>query len=127
MDPASLLYTESHEWIEAEGDVRRVGISEHAQQMLGDIVYVEMPRVGMRVKRGDEMVTVESPKAAASVYAPVSGEIVEVNEALDAAPGTINASPCGEGWLVAIRPEDIAGERAGLLDHAAYLAKLEEE
>ena len=83
MDEKSLLYTASHEWIEATGDVRRIGISDHAQHMLGDIVFVEMPAVGKKVGKGDEILTIESPKAAASVYAPVAGEIVEVNESLD--------------------------------------------
>ena len=100
------LYTESHEWIETEGDVRRVGITDHAQHLLGDIVYTELPQVGRIVAKGEEFITVESPKAAAEVYAPVSGEVVEVNSLLEGAPETINQSPYDEGWIVKIRPSN---------------------
>ncbi|MDK2970447.1 MAG: glycine cleavage system protein [Candidatus Sumerlaeota bacterium] len=127
MDPKDLLYTNSHEWIEPSGDVRAVGISEHAQQMLGDIVYVEMPEVGCVVSQGDELLTVESPKAAASVYAPVGGEVVAINENLDASPDMINKSACGEGWLVKLRPTDFESEKAGLLDYDSYKRKIDEE
>lgn len=127
MDPKSCLFLESHEWVEASGDVRRVGISDHAQQMLGDIVFVEMPEVGRMLTKGDEFMVVESPKAAASIYAPCSGEVVEVNDALEGAPETINRSPYESGWLVKIRPSNWDGEKASLLDHDAYQRKLEEE
>lgn len=105
-NPEQYLYTESHEWIETAGDVRRVGITDHAQHLLGDIVYTELPEVGRIVKKGEEIITVESPKAAAEVYAPVSGEVVEVNTALEAAPETINQSPYDEGWIIKIRPSN---------------------
>lgn len=116
---ANLLYTESHEWVSPDGDIRTVGITDHAQHMLGDIVYVELPKAGAQVRKGDPMMTVESPKAAAEVYAPVSGEIVEVNGALEAEPSLINHGPYAEGWLVRIRPSD-AAELGGLMAHADY-------
>jgi len=127
MDPKSLLFTESHEWVEGSGDERKVGITDHAQQMLGDIVFVELPQPGTTVSKGDEIVTVESPKAAASVYAPVSGEITAVNEALESAPETINGSPYGDGWLVAIKPSNIDAEAPAMMDKAAYEKKVEED
>ncbi|MCC5875428.1 MAG: glycine cleavage system protein GcvH [Candidatus Sumerlaeia bacterium] len=108
MAKEKLLYTDSHEWMEPEGDVRRVGISEHAQHLLGDIVYTDLPEVGMKVEKGDEILVVESPKAAADVYAPVSGEIVEVNTALESDPSLVNKEPHDGGWLVKIRPFDPA-------------------
>lgn len=125
MEPAALRYTLSHEWIEPAGDVRRVGISEHAQQMLGDIVYVELPKAGAKVKQNDEIATVESPKAAAAIYAPMSGEIAEVNAALDGDPAAINREPYGAGWLVKIRVAD-DGEAAGLMNQKDYLKSVEE-
>lgn len=127
MDPAILLFTESHEWIETEGDVLRMGISDHAQHLLGDIVFVDLPKVGKSVSAGDEILVVESPKAAASVYAPISGEIVEVNENLDGSPDIINQSPYDDGWIVKIRPSNIDAEKPRLLSHDAYQKKVEEE
>lgn len=127
MDPSTLLFTESHEWIETSGDVVRMGISDHAQHLLGDIVFVDLPKVGNTVSAGEEILVVESPKAAASVYAPVSGEIVEVNENLDGSPDTINQSPYEDGWIVKIRPSNLEAEKARLLTHDAYLKKVEEE
>jgi len=126
MDEKNLLYTASHEWIEASGDVRRVGISDHAQHMLGDIVFVEMPAVGKKVGKGDEILTIESPKAAASVYAPVAGEIVEVNESLESAPDTINRSAIGDGWIVKIRPTNFAADKGDLLGYDAYRKLVDE-
>mgnify|MGYP000981082510 CR=1 FL=1 len=126
MDPKSLLYTESHEWISTAGDVLVVGITDHAQHLLGDIVFVELPKAGKKVKKGDEVMIVESPKAAASVYAPVSGEVVEVNADLEASPGTINASPYDGGWLVKIRPSAFAAEKSSLLSHDDYQTKVAE-
>lgn len=114
-----LLHTESHEWVEPEGDIRAVGITDHAQHLLGDIVYAELPEVGTSVKKGDEIIVVESPKAAADVYAPLTGEIVEVNTALEEDPSLVNRDPYGAGWLVKIRPAD-PGEAAGLLTWKQY-------
>ncbi len=127
MDAKSLLYTSSHEWIEPEGDVLKIGISDHAQHMLGDIVFVEMPEPGKRVAAGDELLTIESPKAAASVYAPVSGEVVEVNGDLESSPDIVNRSPTEDGWIVKIRPSDFAAEKSALLAWDAYSRHLEEE
>lgn len=97
-----MKYTESHEWIEVQGEMGRVGVSEYAQRELGDIVYVELPSVGRQVKKGEEVVVLESTKAAADVYAPVSGKIVEVNTALRESPDLINKEPEGNGWLFKI-------------------------
>ncbi len=125
MEESKLLFTKTHEWIEAEGEVRHCGISAHAQEMLGDIVYVELPEVGRKVKQGEEFVVVESPKAAADVYAPVSGEVVEVNGALDAEPDLVNKGPYTDGWLVKIKPGDPA-EAQELLTADAYKEQIEE-
>lgn len=119
MSHEKLLYTDSHEWIEPDGAVRRMGISDHAQHLLGDIVYTDLPKVGRKVRKGDPFVVVESPKAAADVYAPVAGEVVEVNSALEAEPSTINKEPYGGGWLVKLRIDD-PSEAAELLTHDAY-------
>jgi len=113
------FFTQSHEWVEPEGEVRRVGITDHAQHLLGDIVFTELPKVGQQVKMGESMLVVESPKAAADVYAPLSGQIVEVNSALEADPATINRSPYEDGWLVKIKPS-MPAEANSLLDHANY-------
>jgi len=126
MSTKNLLYTESHEWIDPDGDVRRVGITDHAQHMLGDIVFVDLPQVGKVVAKGDELVVIESPKAAASVYAPVAGEVVEVNEKLETAPETINREPYGDGWIVKIRPASWNDEKGSLLDEAGYQKMLDE-
>ena len=127
MDPKTLLYTESHEWVEASGDEVAVGISDHAQQMLGDIVYVEFPDVGTTVEKGEEILTIESPKAAASVYAPISGEITAINEDLEGSPETINASPYSDGWIVKIKPSNLDEEKSALMDIEAYEQKVNEE
>jgi len=119
MAAESYLYAESHEWIEKEGDVRKVGISDHAQNLLGDIVFAELPETGKTVTKGEEMLVVESPKAAAEVYAPCSGEIVEINETLESEPGTINESPFEKGWLVKIKPSD-PSELDSLMDYDKY-------
>jgi glycine cleavage system H protein len=115
----ALLFTESHEWIEPAGEVRTVGITDHAQHLLGDIVYTELPKVGRKVKKGESMLVVESPKAAAEVYAPMSGEVVEVNAALEAESNLVNASPYGDGWLVRLRVSDPA-EADTLLPWSKY-------
>ena len=122
MRPESLKYLESHEWIEPEGARRKVGISDFAQDQLGDIVYIEFPDDGKEVARGDEVCVVESTKATGSVYAPLAGKIVACNRALEDAPESVNKSPYDEGWLFEIEPAPGADE-AGLLDHAAYKQK----
>ncbi|HZX28444.1 MAG TPA: glycine cleavage system protein GcvH [Telluria sp.] len=117
--PADLKYTESHEWVRAEADgTVTVGITEYAQDALGDIVFVELPKVGKAFTAGDDAAVVESVKAASDIYAPVSGEIVAVNDAVTAAPESINADAYA-AWLFKIKPSD-ANAINGLLDAAAY-------
>jgi glycine cleavage system H protein len=115
----SLYFTREHEWIRVEGDTATVGISDHAQQALGDIVFAEVPEAGRRVRKGEEAAVVESVKAASDVYAPVSGEVVEGNPAIADDPAVINRDPEGEGWFFKIRLDD-EGELEGLMDEAAY-------
>ena len=115
----SLYFTREHEWIRAEGDTATVGISDHAQQALGDIVFAEVPEAGKRLSKGDEAAVVESVKAASDVYAPVSGEVVEGNAAVADDPALVNRDPEGEGWFFKLRLED-PGELDGLMDEAAY-------
>lgn len=121
---ANLLFTKSHEWIEADGDERKVGITDFAKEQLGDIVFVEFPQPGRKVKAGDEMCVIESTKATASVYSPVDGEIVEVNSPLTDRPELVNSDPTGDGWLVKVRPDALP---EGLLDQQAYEAFCKEE
>ena len=118
--PTELKYASSHEWarLEEDGTVT-VGISDHAQQALGDVVYVEHPEVGQTVSAGAEAGVVESVKAASDIYAPVSGTITEINEALEDAPETVNQDPYGDGWFFKIEPDDTA-ELGELLDAPAY-------
>lgn len=118
---STVRFTEDHEWVKVDGDIATVGITDHAQEQLGDVVFVELPETGRTVARGDEAAVVESVKAASEVYAPLSGEVVEVNGALEAEPGTINADAEGTGWFMKIRLSDPA-ELDGLMDEAAYKA-----
>lgn len=121
-----LKYLSSHEWarLEEDGTVT-IGISDHAQDALGDVVYVETPEVGATLAAGDEAGVVESVKAASDIYAPVSGEVVAVNEALEDAPETVNESPYDEGWMFRVKPSD-AGELENMLDADAYRAEAED-
>ena len=112
-------FTEDHEWLDVAGDVATVGITDFAQEQLGDVVFVELPAVGKSFAKGDEAAVVESVKAAAEVYAPVSGEIVAVNDLLDDDPALVNSSPTDKGWFMKIRLSD-TGELDGLMDEAAY-------
>ena len=114
-----MFFTDSHEWIEVEGDLGKVGITSHAQKELGDIVYVELPTVGKKIHAGEEVVILESTKAAADIYGPVSGEIVAVNEELNHSPQLLNESPEGRGWLFQIRLSSLE-ELNGLMNQAAY-------
>ena len=102
----SVKYQDSHEWVREQGDVVVVGISDYAQDSLGDVVYVELPEVGAKKKKGEPFGVVESVKAASDVYMPVSGEIVEINSALEDDPSTVNEAPFETGWLIKIRPSD---------------------
>ena len=116
---AETRYSKDHEYIRIEGDVGTVGISDYAQSQLGDVVFVELPTVGKALTKGGEAAVVESVKAASEVYAPVSGEVVEVNGELEAAPGTVNEDPAGKGWFVKIKIKD-AGELDALMNEAEY-------
>ena len=112
-------YTKDHEYIRIEGDAGIVGISDYAQGQLGDVVFVELPSVGKTLSKGDEAAVVESVKAASEVYAPVSGEVVEVNSELEASPGTVNEDPAGRGWFLKIRLTN-QSELDGLLTEEQY-------
>jgi len=120
--PEELKYASSHEWARLEGDIVTVGISDHAQEALGDLVYVELPNVGDSVQAGDEAGVVESVKAASDIYAPVSGEVVEINETLIDSPEIVNSSPYADGWLYRIRISD-ASELDKLLSADEYAAQ----
>ena len=114
-----LRFTKDHEWIRQDGDTAMIGITDYAQQQLGDIVYVELPAVGGRVETGKEAAIVESAKAASEVYAPVSGEVVAVNDAIADDPAKVNADPMGEGWFLSVKLDDPQA-LDGLMDEAAY-------
>ncbi len=116
-------YTKDHEYVRVEGDTGIVGITDYAQSQLGDVVFVELPALGKAMKAGSEAAVVESVKAASDVYAPVSGEVVAVNDGLPDSPATINEDPEGKGWFMKIRLAD-KGELAGLMDEAAYKAMI---
>ena len=123
--PADLKYVASHEWIKTLPDgTLLIGITDHAQAALGDLVFVEVPQVGRKLAANEACAVVESVKAASDVYAPVAGEVVEVNEALAGAPELLNSDPYGEGWLWKLKPNDI-GSVAGLLDAAGYAKSIE--
>ena len=100
---STVRFTKDHEWISVDGDVGTVGITDYAQQQLGDVVYVELPEVGKTFAKSGEAAVVESVKAASEIYAPVSGEVVAVNDALEAAPGTVNEDPSGKGWFLKLK------------------------
>lgn len=121
MIPEDLYYSEEHEWVRVEGDVTIVGITDFAQEQLGDIVYVDLPAVGDRVESGSVVGELESTKSVSDIFSPLSGEIVAVNEALDGASEVINSDPYGEGWLVKIRPAS-EDPTEGLLSSAEYAA-----
>ena len=116
---AEVKYTNEHEWIRIEGDVGTVGITNYAQEQLGDVVFVDVPQVGRNVTKGESIAVVESVKAASDIFAPVSGEIVEANGALTDSPGDVNAEPMGKGWFFKIRLSN-KSELVGLMDEAAY-------
>lgn len=115
----SRYFTEEHEWVEVEGKIATVGITEYAQQQLGDVVFVDVPAEGKQFDKGDEAAVVESVKAASDVYSPVSGTIVEGNEVLADEPGLVNSDPEGDGWFFKLELSD-AGELDALMDEAAY-------
>jgi glycine cleavage system H protein len=123
--PSELHYTSSHEWVRVDGDTAVVGITHHAQESLGDVVFVDLPEVGDTFEQGQEVAEIESVKAVSNIYAPVAGEVVEVNPAIDDAPETVNEDCYGAGWLLKIRMSD-AGQVGGLLDAAAYGAEIDD-
>ena len=123
---SDLRYSEEHEWVSVDGDIATVGISDFAQQQLGDVVFVELPDVGRAVERGAEIAVVESVKAASEIYAPLSGEVVEVNDALTDEPAKVNESPEGDGWFFKMRLSD-AAEVDELMDAAAYKTFTDEQ
>jgi glycine cleavage system H protein len=120
---AKVYYTPEHEWISVENGVGTVGITDHAQEQLGDLVFVELPAKGKKVKKGDGIVVVESVKAASDVYAPVSGEVSEVNAGVGSDPAIVNSDAMGKGWLFKLKISD-EGQLAGLMDEAAYKASI---
>ena len=121
--PEEIRYTDDHEWAKKEGDVIKVGITDYAQDQLGDIVFAEMPQVGDTFEKGAEFGTLESVKAVSELYLPVGGEILTVNEAIADAPELVNTDPYGGGWMLTIKPSD-AGEFDALMDRKAYIAVL---
>lgn len=121
---ADRKYTEDHEWVEVDGDSGVIGISEYAQEQLGDVVFVELPEVGKVLDRGDEVAVVESVKAAAEVYAPVGGEVLEVNDDLNGDPSLVNSDPFGDGWFAKLNLSD-AAELDDLMDEDTYKKFLE--
>jgi glycine cleavage system H protein len=118
---AEVKYSEEHEWIRVEGDTGTIGITQYAQEQLGDVVFVDVPASGRKVTKGEAIAVVESVKAASDIYAPVSGEVIESNAALADTPGDVNAEPMGKGWFFKIKMSD-KGELAGLMDEGAYEA-----
>ena len=124
MTPEDLHYTKDHEWVRTDGETLRVGVTDYAQDALGDIVFVTLPEAGSHVTEGEACGEIESTKSVSDVYAPVTGTVTERNEALDASPELVNSDPYGEGWMLAIRPDDASAVN-GLLDAAAYQAGLD--
>ena len=124
--PAELKYTNDHEWVMEEGDMLVIGISDYAQDSLGEIVYIELPSEGDEITKGDPFGAVESTKAVSDLYAPISGDVMEVNEALLDAPETINEDPYGEGWMIKVKPYD-PGELEDLMESDSYAEHVENE
>jgi len=121
--PDDVRYTEDHEWARTEGDIIYIGITDYAQDQLGDIVYVEVPEVGATFRKGDECGTIESVKAVAALFIPVSGEIASVNASLEEEPALVNTSPYTDGWIARVKPDD-PSELESLMDRNAYLEML---
>jgi glycine cleavage system H protein len=121
--PEEIRYTDDHEWAKPEGDLLKIGITDYAQDQLGDIVFAELPEPGDTFDKGEEFGTLESVKAVSEIYMPVGGEIAAINEDLADTPELLNSEPYGGGWLITIKPAD-PGEFDGLMDKAAYIAAL---
>jgi glycine cleavage system H protein len=126
MYPSDYRYTKEHEWVKAEGSTATIGITEYAQEELGDVVFVELPKVGRQLKAGESFGTIESVKAVSDIFAPLSGEVTEVNPSLHDAPETVNKDPHGAAWLIRMRVAD-PKEIAPLMDAAAYQAYISSE
>jgi glycine cleavage system H protein len=124
--PVELKFLSSHEWVLVEGNVATIGVSDHAQELLGDLVYVELPEQGSTIAAGDSVGVIESVKAASDTYAPVSGEVIEVNDELEGAPESINNDAYGDGWMYKVAMED-PEEVESLLDAAAYTEVIADE
>ena len=118
--PLGLYYTKDHEWLKTENGLCRIGVTDYAQKTLHEVVYVDLPKRGKRVARKESLGTVESVKAVSDYFAPVGGEIVEVNDTLENKPELINKSPYGEGWIAVIRPSNLDAELKELIDNAKY-------
>jgi glycine cleavage system H protein len=118
--PKDLLYTKDHEWVRVDNGIATVGITEFAQGELGDVVFVQLPDVGSATKYGEAFGTIEAVKAVADLYAPVSGEVIEVNLILSEKPETINSEPYGSGWIIKVKTSNWASDKADLLDPSAY-------
>jgi len=124
--PKQYRYTKEHEWVDARGDLATIGITDYAQHELGDVVFVELPQVGTQLEQGDELGSIESVKAVSELFAPISGEVVEVNEALSEKPELVNTDPYGDGWMVRIKlatPEEVSE----LMDAEEYEEYIEKE
>jgi glycine cleavage system H protein len=121
--PPDLRYATSHEWVRLEGEIATVGISDHAQEELTDVVFVELPAMGRAVDAGDPTAVVESVKAASDIYAPISGEVIEVNPAVEADPSLVNTDPYGKGWIFKLKVKE-AEHVYKLMDAAAYAAQI---
>lgn len=124
--PDDCLYTKSHEWVRIEGATGTIGITDHAQQELGEVVFVDLPEVGELFDAGQEFGTIESVKAVSEIFLPIAGEVVDVNKTLADEPGAVNEDPYGDGWLIKVKVSS-DGDRAGLLSAAAYEKFVEEE
>jgi glycine cleavage system H protein len=125
--PQDCRYSKSHEWVRVEDGEATIGISDYAQHALGDVVFAELPDVGRNLNKGESFGVVESVKAASDVYAPISGEVLEINEALLDAPETLNNDPYGAGWMLKIRPSNLEADLGELLDAAGYEQHTEDE
>ncbi len=126
MTPADRLYTRTHEWLKVEGDTALIGITDHAQEALGDVTFVERPPIGRKIEKGKAFGSIESVKAASDLFAPVSGEVVETNAELEKTPALVNEDPYGRGWIIRVKGFTPA-ELASLLDAGAYEEGLKEE
>ena len=126
MYPSDYRYTKEHEWIKVSGETGTIGITDYAQHELGDVVFVELPETGAKIKAGDVFGTIESVKAVSEIYSPVSGEVAETNSALSNAPETVNSDPHGAAWLIKVKLANSA-EISGLMDAAAYQAFVSEK